>query len=100
MDFRFIFPFASDLTPYRWWMFLLYLSLFLIGFVFLGFFLHGQLRRPRKATRMKTFFSWSLSNTLVIVVPLILFLLIQYVPLFVVGVIPFVDPGGGWLRLR
>ena len=94
VDFRFIFPFASDLTPYRWLMFLFYFPFFLVGFVFLGFFLHGQLRRPPKATRLGTFFSWSLSNTLALVVPLLLFMLIQYVPLFKTGAVPFVGPGG------
>jgi hypothetical protein len=94
VDFRFIFPFASDLTPYRALMFLLYFPFLLIGFVLLGVFLHGQLRRPRKETWLKTFVSWSLSNTFALVAPLILFLMIQYVPLFTVGVIPFVGPGG------
>ena len=94
VDYRFIFPFASDLTPYRALMFLLYLPFLLIGFVLMGFFLHGQIRRPRKETWLKTFVSWSLSNTLALVAPLILFMMIQYVPLFTTGVIPFAGPGG------
>jgi hypothetical protein len=94
VDYRFIFPFASDLTPYRALMFLLYFPLLLIGFVFLGFFLHGQLRRPRKQTWLRTFVSWSGSNILAMVVPLILFLAIQYVPLLTAGIVPFVGPGG------
>jgi pimeloyl-ACP methyl ester carboxylesterase len=93
-DYRFIFPFASDLTPYRVLMFLLYFPLLVVGFVLLGPFLHGQLRRPRKETWLKTFVSWSLSNTFAMIVPLVLFLMVQYVPLFVMGVIPFVGPGG------
>jgi uncharacterized protein len=94
VDYRFIFPFASDLTPYRALMFLLYFPFLLIGFVLMGFFLHGQIRRPRKETWLKTFVSWSLSNTLALVVPLILFMMIQYVPLFTTGAIPFAGPGG------
>jgi len=94
VDYRFIFPFASDLTPYRFLMFLLYFPFLLLGFVLLGFFLHGQLRRPRKETWLKTFVSWSLANIFALVAPLILFLMIQYVPLFTAGVIPFTGPGG------
>ena len=94
VDFRFIFPFASDLTPYRALMMLLYFPILLIGFVLNGVFLHGQLRRPRKESRLRTFISWSFSNVFALVAPLVLFLAIQYVPLFTVGVIPFVGPGG------
>jgi len=94
VDFRFIFPFASDLTPYRALMMLLYFPVLLIGFVLNGVFLHGQLRRPRKESRLKTFISWSFSNVFALVAPLVLFLAIQYVPLFTASVIPFVGPGG------
>jgi hypothetical protein len=94
VDFRFIFPFASDLTPYRVLMFLLYLPFILLGFVLMGVFLHGQLRRPMRESRLRTFFSWSVANVLTLVVPLVVFLMFQYVPLFVAGVIPFVGPGG------
>ena len=94
VDYRFIFPFASDLTPYRATMFLLYFPFLLLGFVLLGVFLHGQLRRPRGATWLKTFVSWSLSNVVALVAPLVLFLMLQYVPLLTTGVIPFVGPGG------
>jgi len=94
VDFRFIFPFASDLTPYRAFLCFIYFPFLLIGFLQLGILLHGQLRRPVKETWLKTFLSWSAANTMVLVIPLILFLMIQYVPLFTVGVIPFVGPGG------
>ena len=93
-DFRFIFPFASDLTPQRAMISLRYFPFLLIGFVLLGIFMHGQLRRPRKDTWLKTTLSWSVSNTLVFVVPIILFLMIQYVPLLTTGFIPLVGPGG------
>ena len=94
VDYRFLFPFASDLTPYRAGMWLLYFPFLLLGFILTGYFLHGQLRLPAKKTWGGTFLSWSLANTLAMIVPLILFLLIQYVPLLTAGVIPFVGPGG------
>ncbi|MCP4668781.1 MAG: hypothetical protein GY849_20770 [Deltaproteobacteria bacterium] len=94
VDFRFIFPFASDLTPYRALMCLLYFPFLLAGFVLMGVFLHGQLRRPEKETWFKTFVSWSFSNIFALIAPLILFMMIQYVPLFMTGYIPFTGPGG------
>lgn len=94
VDYRFIFPFASDLTPYRALLFLIYLPLLLAGFLLMSLFLHGQFRRAKKATWLRTFASWSVSNVLAMTVPLILFLLVQYVPLLTAGIVPFVGPGG------
>jgi len=94
VDYRFLFPFASDLTPYRAGMWLLYFPFLLFGFLVQGTFLHGQIRQAGRATWWRTFTSWSVNNTLVLVVPLALFMLVQYVPLLTVGVIPFVGPGG------
>jgi dienelactone hydrolase len=94
VDYRFIFPFASDLTPYRALMFVIYLPFLLLGFLLMSLFLHGQFRRPRKETWLKTFLSWSTSNVLAMIVPLLLFLSVQYVPLLTAGIIPFVGPGG------
>ena len=94
VDYRFIFPFASDLTPFRALMFFLYFPFLLLGFLFMSLFLHGQFRQARKETWFKTFVSWSASNVLAMIMPLILFLMIQYVPLLTVGIIPFVGPGG------
>jgi dienelactone hydrolase len=94
VDYRFIFPFASDLTPYRALMFVIYLPFLLLGFLLMSLFLHGQFRRPRKETWLKTFLSWSASNVLAMIVPLLLFLSVQYVPLLTAGIIPFVGPGG------
>jgi hypothetical protein len=94
VDFRFIFPFASDLTPCRALLCLVYFPFILVGFVLMGIFLHGQLRRPRKKTWFKTFAAWSFTNTFALVAPLILFLMIQYIPLFSTGFIPFVGPKG------
>jgi hypothetical protein len=93
IDYRFIFPFASDLTPYRALMFLEYLPFLFIGFLLMGNFLHGQLRPPQRESWWKTFLSWSGSNIFAVTSPLILLLLIQYVPLFAFGFIPFVGPG-------
>jgi hypothetical protein len=94
VDFRFIFPFASDLTAYRTRLWFTYFPFLLLGFLLLGIFLHAQLRRPIKGNWLKTFFSWSFFNTAVLIIPLILFLMVQYVPLLAAGVIPFVGPGG------
>ena len=94
VDFRFIFPFASDLTPYRAFLFFVYLPFIWISFVLTGIFLHGELRRPMKKTWQGTFLAWSASNSFAMVIPLILFLMIQYVPLFINGSIPLVGPGG------
>jgi dienelactone hydrolase len=94
VDFRFLFPFASDLTPERAWLCLRYFPFILVGFVFMGVFLHGQLRRPAKQSRLATWMSWSFWNLVAMIMPVILFLLIQYVPLFTTGFIPLVGPGG------
>jgi dienelactone hydrolase len=94
VDFRFLFPFASDLTVERARMCLRYFPFLLVGFVFMGVFLHGQLRRPAKQSRLATWMSWSLWNLVAMITPIILFLLIQYVPLFTTGFIPLVGPGG------
>ena len=94
VDYRFLFPFASDLTLYRWGMWLLYFPFLLAGFVQLGFFLHSQIRLAKKTTWLRTYLSWSGVNVLAMIVPLILFLLVQYIPIFTAGLIPFVGPGG------
>ncbi len=94
VDYRFLFPFASDLTPFRFGMCLLYFPFLLVGFLQMGFFLHGQLHRPQKSTWFRTYFSWSLKNILVMIVPILLFLAVQYIPLLTAGVVPFVGPGG------
>ena len=94
VDFRFLFPFASDLTVERAWICLRYFPFILVGFVFMGVFLHGQLRRPAKDNRLATWISWSFWNLMAMITPVILFLMIQYVPLFATGYIPLVGPGG------
>jgi len=94
VDFRFLFPFASDLTVERAWICLRYFPFILVGFVFMGVFLHGQLRRPAKDSRLATWISWSFWNLVAMVTPVILFLMIQYVPLLATGYIPLVGPGG------
>ncbi|HDP80398.1 MAG TPA: hypothetical protein ENN21_06100 [Spirochaetes bacterium] len=94
VNYRFLFPFMSDLTPYRVGMFFLYLPFILFCFIVTGVFLHGQLRRPPAATFMATFVKWSLYSAGALVVPLVLFLMVQYVPLFINGFIPFQGPNG------
>jgi dienelactone hydrolase len=99
VDYRFIFPFASDLTPFRVGMFFLYLPFLLVGFVWQGLFLHGQIRRPKHATWLKTYLSWSTTNILVMILPIMLFMMVQYVPLLTTGLIPLVGPGGAMVSL-
>lgn len=93
VDFRFIFPFASDFTGYRFLMFLLYLPLLLAGFIQLGIFLNGQLRSAPKRTWLLTYLHRTGRGLLVMLVPLLFHLALQYVPLFTTGFIPFVGPG-------
>ncbi|MBT3276221.1 MAG: hypothetical protein HN368_23945 [Spirochaetales bacterium] len=94
IDFRFIFPFASDLTWHRSLLFLIYFPFILVGFLFLQLFIHGRMRRKLRGSFMTTFFAWSGTNILLLIVPLILMLLVQYVPLFINGTILLVGPGG------
>jgi len=94
VDFRFIWPFASDLTLYRAWMFLLYFPFLLVCFLLTGIFLHRLLKLPEKEAWQRTFLHWSFWNLFALVGPLVLFLLVQYIPLFATGWIPFEGPGG------
>jgi len=71
----------------------------LVGFLLMGVFLHGQLRRSQKTTWIRTFISWSAYNIFVLITPLILLILVQYTPLFITGAIPFVGPGGFFIAL-
>lgn len=94
VDYRFIFPFASDLTPYRVGMFFTYLPFVAAGFILMGSFLHGRLARQTKGNWLKTFLAWSAGNIIAIVLPLVILLMVQYVPIFTMGIIPFFGPGG------
>ncbi len=94
VDWRCIFPFLSDLTPYRVGMLALYFPFLLIGFEGTGAFLHGMVRRSPQATWRRTFLHWSVTNILIQTVPLFLFVLAQYVPLLAANVVPLVGPGG------
>jgi len=94
VNFRFVWPFLSDLTPYRWGMFFLYLPFLLACFLSTGLFLHGQIRRASKRTFAGTVASQSVDGILALCVPIILFLCVQYIPLFTTGFIPFQGPGG------
>lgn len=99
VDWRFIFPFANDLTPARARICLIYFPFILTGFILLGMFMHGQLRRPPLGGRLTTLVYWSALNILALVTPLVLMLAVQYVPLFTVGVIPLNGPGGMFVSM-
>ena len=93
VDYRFLFPFASDLTPARAGIALRYLPFVFVGCVQTSIFLNIQLQgsgdRPRR------FVVDNLRGTLAMVVPLVVMLAVQYVPFMLFGVLPFVGPGGG-----
>lgn len=94
VDWRFLFPFASDLTPARAWLCLRYFPFLLAGFLVMGLFLHGQLRLKPAAGLLRTWVKWSAAGIAAMVIPLVLFMAVQYIPLFVTGYIPFRGPGG------
>ena len=73
---------------------LLYFPFLFAGFLQTGVFLHGQMRRPERATPIMIFFDWSCTNIMTMVLPLPLFMAVQYVPLLLNGFIPLVGPGG------
>ncbi len=94
IDYRYKFPYASDMTPYRWLMLLLYFPLFLIGFIQVNILLQGQLRPKPGSHWVLTALRKSLTGILVMVIPLIFTMAVQYLPLYINGLVPFVGPGG------
>ncbi len=94
VDYRFVFAFASDLTGARFLLFLEYLPLLFVAFVCNGIFLFSEVR-PEPATGWgTTWVKWSVFNVLIMILPLASMLAVQYIPLLISGVIPFVGPGG------
>ena len=94
IDFRYKFPYASDLTPFRFLMFLEYFMLFLIGYLQFNIFLQGQLKSEPRSGWLKTSLFNSVRNILIICIPLLIILAVQYIPLLTTGFVPFVGPGG------
>jgi poly(3-hydroxybutyrate) depolymerase len=94
VNYRFVYPFMSDLTAYRAAMFLLYWPFVLFCFLVTGAVLHGQIRRPAEGGWLGTLAARSAYAWLALIGPLILFLAAQYVPLLTTGFIPFVGPNG------
>ena len=94
VNYRFVYPFMNDLTWYRAGMFLLYWPFVLFAFLVTGAFIHGQIRRPADNGWFKTLAARSGYACLALCLPLIVFLAIQYFPLFISGFIPFVGPNG------
>lgn len=93
VDLRFFFPFASDFTWYRFLMFLLYLPLFFVGFLQMGIFLHAQIRPQAGKSWFATFLKRTVLNWTVMLVPLLIHLAVQYIPILMGGTVPFVGPG-------
>ena len=94
IDFRYKFPYASDMTGYRWLMLLLYFPLFLVGFIQVNILLQAQLRPAPGKTWLHTVLRKAVVGILVMVIPLLFHYAIQYIPLYTAGVVPFVGPGG------
>jgi dienelactone hydrolase len=94
VNYRFVYPFMNDLTPYRAGMMLLYWPFVLFCFLVTGAFLHGQIRRPADNGWLATLASRSGYASLALCLPLVLFLAVQYVPLWTTGFVPFVGPNG------
>ena len=94
IDFRYKFPYASDLTPYRFLMFLLYFPLFLVGYLQVNNFLQAQLRPAYRKNWLKTVWFKTWRSWLVMLVPLLFHMALQYIPLYLTGLVPFVGPGG------
>jgi hypothetical protein len=65
-----------------------------LGFTLNGILIQGQLRRPGKGNWLKTWASRTASSLFAQLAPIVFLLLVQYVPLFTTGFIPFVGPGG------
>ena len=94
VDWRYKFPYASDLTGYRFLMMLLYFPLFLIGFTQVNILLQAQLRPKPGKTHFATILRKSVVGILVMILPLLFMMALQYVPLYLAGIVPFVGPGG------
>ncbi len=94
IDFRYKFPYASDLTGYRVLMMLLYFPFFLVGFTQVNILLQAQLRPASGKTWLHTILRKSIIGILVMVIPLLFHMALQYVPLYTAGIVPFVGPGG------
>ena len=94
VDWRYKFPYASDLTGYRFRMLLLYFPLFLIGFIQVNIMLQAQLRPKPGKTPLRTILRKSVVGILVMIIPLAFMMALQYVPLYTAGIVPFVGPGG------
>lgn len=93
IDFRYKFPYANDMTSYRWLMMLLYFPLFLVGFLQVNILLQGQLRSAPGKNWFHNIIRKSLIGIIVMLPPLLLIMAIQYIPLFTIGFVPFVGPG-------
>ena len=52
------------------------------------------MRRPKKETWLKTFINSTLFNLLIMLIPLVLMLCVQYISLLTTGIIPFEFTGG------
>jgi hypothetical protein len=75
-------------------MLLLYFPFFLVGYLQVNIFLQGQIRPAPGKSWLGTAFKKSWRGILVMVIPLLFHMALQYIPLFTTGLVPFVGPGG------
>ncbi|MBD3243486.1 MAG: alpha/beta hydrolase, partial [Chitinivibrionales bacterium] len=93
VDMRFVFSFANDLTPFRWLMVALYAPMLFVGFVGTGYLLYGQLRLRVDTSFARTLLRWSLVHIATLVLPLLMLLAVQYVPLLLADRVVLAGPG-------
>ena len=95
IDWRYKFPYASDLTSYRWGMLLLYFPLFLIGWIQVNILTQAQLRPASLGDGFRNALKKSWRGILVMIIPLLFYMALQYIPLYAAGIVPFIGPGSG-----
>ncbi len=98
-DYRFVFPYASVLTFDRSLIALRYYPFVFVAFLGTGIFLHIQMKRDEQGSFIKAFAVESFRNTIILLIPIVLLLLLQYVPLLVADTVILEGPGGGLVSL-
>jgi len=93
VDFRFVFPFASDLTLHRIPLVLLYLPFLFIGFLGSGILIHTQQRPAMQRPGFRLFLRFWVRGMAAVILPILTIVAVQYVPIFAGGGVPFTGPG-------
>ncbi len=93
VDFRFIFPFANDIPVRRLPLLFLYLPFLFIGFLGNGLLVHTQQRPPLDTDGFRLFLRVWIRSLAAVVLPILTIILVQYIPVYLGGTVPFVGPG-------